>query len=250
MLPPCLTAAFGASHDEAVLSCLSDLLGAAPLPGTAARLAQLPFHEGGLGLRSAVSFAPSAFWGSWADVLPVLHSQVPDLAASVLRLLQAPGRRLPEAVMPSCCHPPQVAVPRRPSPGSFKMRSSPRRTRLLRHFCFRKLAPTAAVFSPARRAARSLPTLLRCSACFFVAALAPAFALYRPAAAGAIALSTFLVTIVQLAPEVPCAVAAALSSALLRGFAARPARASQPISCTRFECPCRPPGRQAHRSHC
>ena len=91
MLPPCLTAAFGASHDEAVLSCLSDLLGAAPLPDTAARLAQLPFHEGGLGLRSAVSLAPSAFWGYWADVLPVLHSQVPDLAAFVLRLLQAPG---------------------------------------------------------------------------------------------------------------------------------------------------------------
>ena len=61
MLPPCLTAAFGASHNEAVLSSLSDLLGAAPLPGTAARLAQLPFHEGGLGLRSAVSLAPSAF---------------------------------------------------------------------------------------------------------------------------------------------------------------------------------------------
>ena len=37
--------------------------------------------------------------------------------------------------------------------------------------------------------------------------------------------------IVQLAPgQVPCAVAAALSSALLRGFAARPAHASQPTT--------------------
>ena len=55
-------------------------------------------------------------------------------------------------------HPPRVAVPRR-------------RGRLW-HSCFHKRAPTAAVSSPACRAARSLPTFLRCSAFFCCGACA------------------------------------------------------------------------------
>ena len=101
---PCPAAAtsFAPSHDEAVRGCLSDLLGAPPLLDTsaaAARVAQLLFHVGGLGLRSAASLAPTAFWGSWADVLPLLHSHLPDLAAAVLRSLRAPGPAPPRS-----CH--------------------------------------------------------------------------------------------------------------------------------------------------
>ena len=176
-----------------------------------------------------------------------------------------PARCLPEAVMPSClrrpnlprrgllgprgrrsCSPEPVPhllltlwttlappsaggspPPPRPSPGSFKMRSSPRRTRL-QALLFSQTGPYS---SRVLTSVPSCPELAYSPALFRVLLLRRCACLcpLPPAAAGAIAFSTLLATIVQLAPgQVPCAVAAALSSALLRGFAARPAHASQP----------------------
>ena len=66
-----------------------DLLGSGPLPDHALRLAQLPFQQGGLNLRSAVALAPAAYWASWADTLPVLHRQLPRFAADVVARLGA-----------------------------------------------------------------------------------------------------------------------------------------------------------------
>ena len=53
------------------------------------QIAQLPFQQGGLNLRSAVALAPAAYWASWADTLPVLHRQLPRFAADVVARLGA-----------------------------------------------------------------------------------------------------------------------------------------------------------------
>ena len=82
-LPPVTLLAFAAA------ACLADLLGAGPLPDHALRLAQLPFQQGGLNLRSAVALAPAAYWASRADTLPVLHRQLPRFAADVVARLGA-----------------------------------------------------------------------------------------------------------------------------------------------------------------
>ena len=79
LLQPGLTAAFAVAHDAALLDCLSDLLQRGPLPALPARVAQLPLRLGGLGLRSAVTSAPAAYWASWADSLPVFQRQLPAL---------------------------------------------------------------------------------------------------------------------------------------------------------------------------
>ena len=61
----------------AIAACVVDLLGTGPLPDSALQIAQLPFQQGGLNLRSGVALAPAAYWASWADTLPVLHRQLP-----------------------------------------------------------------------------------------------------------------------------------------------------------------------------
>ena len=50
---------------------------------------QLPFREGGLGLRSAVRLAPAACWASWADCLSQVHARAPQL----LQELEGPPSR-------------------------------------------------------------------------------------------------------------------------------------------------------------
>ena len=50
MLPPPATAEFSTRHDEAVATCLTDLLQSGPLPVSALALAHLPLSEGGLGM--------------------------------------------------------------------------------------------------------------------------------------------------------------------------------------------------------
>ena len=58
-LPPVASLAFAESHDAAACETL------------ALQIAQLPFQQGGLNLRSGVALAPAAYWASWADTLPV-----------------------------------------------------------------------------------------------------------------------------------------------------------------------------------
>ena len=70
------------------------------LPGDArqqevATIASLPMQLGGLGIRSTSRMAPSAFWASWADALPMLQDRLPSISnqiADVLDGAQAPGQ--------------------------------------------------------------------------------------------------------------------------------------------------------------
>ena len=88
-LPPVASLAFAESHDAAIAACVVDLLGTGPLPDSALQIAQLPFQQGGLNLRSGVALAPAAYRASWADTLPVLHRQLPTLAGEILARLRA-----------------------------------------------------------------------------------------------------------------------------------------------------------------
>ena len=101
------------------------------------RRAQLPLRLGGCGLRSAHRSRLAAYWASWADTLPILHSRLPLVADRLLQLLngEAPPtttqhpRRLPGSPAPpeqrgDCPtlgiyhrRPPFLA--RRPDPGRF-----------------------------------------------------------------------------------------------------------------------------------
>ena len=53
------------------------------------RLAHLPVRFGGLGLRSAVDAAPSAYWASWADCLPAIRARAPLAADRLAQALQS-----------------------------------------------------------------------------------------------------------------------------------------------------------------
>ena len=83
-LPPEASLAFEESHDAAIAACVTDLLGAGPLPGSALKIAQLSFQQRGPNLCSGVALAPAAYWASWADTLPVLQCQLPRLADEIL----------------------------------------------------------------------------------------------------------------------------------------------------------------------
>ena len=60
------------------------------LPGNEAQVTEaktlttLPMRMGGLGFRSAKRMAPSAFWASWADALPMIADRLPQVAAHVV----------------------------------------------------------------------------------------------------------------------------------------------------------------------
>ena len=56
-----------------------------------ARAARLPLRFGGLGLRGAVADRHAAYWASWMDTLPVIHTRAPGIAARLLALLRDPS---------------------------------------------------------------------------------------------------------------------------------------------------------------
>ena len=59
-LPPHLAEEFAEGHDDNIWSCLQTLFGFTIQDGRVREVAQLPFREGGLGLRViAISCAPS-----------------------------------------------------------------------------------------------------------------------------------------------------------------------------------------------
>ena len=87
-----------AGHDVGMLQAMESLLEG--LPGdarqqeVATQIASLPMRMGGLGIRSASRMAPSAFWASWADALPMLQDRLSSISnqiADVLDGAQAPG---------------------------------------------------------------------------------------------------------------------------------------------------------------
>ncbi len=100
MLPPSQTAAFASDHDAAILRCLAALLAnnqEAPLAEPQVSRAHLSLFYGGMGLRSAARVRFAAYWGSWADSLPVLRSRLPGLSGQLLASLtaDAPPHRTP-----------------------------------------------------------------------------------------------------------------------------------------------------------
>ena len=52
---------FGESHDNQLRSCFADILAVLVPHGAHAKVVQLPFQDGGLGLRSALRLAPAAY---------------------------------------------------------------------------------------------------------------------------------------------------------------------------------------------
>ena len=92
-MPPSLSAAYCMAHDEGIWSTAKGLLGGVPdeCEEEAHALATLPMRMGGLGLRSAVRCAPSAFWASWADSIQMIHQRTPDVAIAVVRRLSDEG---------------------------------------------------------------------------------------------------------------------------------------------------------------
>lgn len=95
MLPPDETANFAQDHDTAVAACFTQLLDTGPIPATSLAIAHLPLHMGGLGLSSASVLATPAYWASWADTLPVLALQAPQLTRAFLLQLQQPSSTTP-----------------------------------------------------------------------------------------------------------------------------------------------------------
>ena len=85
-VPPTLAMPYARAHDQALWSCFCTILAATETEGDdlARQVATLPGAQGGLGLRSAERTAESAYWASWVDALPVLHSKAPDLAAAAV----------------------------------------------------------------------------------------------------------------------------------------------------------------------
>ena len=95
MCSPNVTTEFANNHDFAVAACLRRLLAVDDLPAQALATAHLPLSQGGLGLTCASILATPAFWSSWADSLPVLHTQLPQYAAQILEHLQHPSAAIP-----------------------------------------------------------------------------------------------------------------------------------------------------------
>ena len=60
-LPPSEVSQFCQDHDNRLRECLSKIIAVEVPDGVASEVVQLPFWEGGLGLRSAARFAPAAY---------------------------------------------------------------------------------------------------------------------------------------------------------------------------------------------
>ena len=71
---PSVTDLFARQHDAHIWQCVVALLGHDP-PNPVWEVGSLPFHMGGLRLRSAVRTAPAAHWGSWADCLHTISER-------------------------------------------------------------------------------------------------------------------------------------------------------------------------------
>ena len=95
MLPPNITAQFSQDHDAAVAACLSELLDAGAIPATSLAIAHFAVEPRGLGLTSAGVTATPVHGVSWADILPVLHNQMPQHAETLLHQLQHPTEAPP-----------------------------------------------------------------------------------------------------------------------------------------------------------
>ena len=92
-LPPSEASEFGQHHDNHLRACLADIIAMAVPDGVTTEVVQLPFREGGLGLRSAVRLAPAAYWASWADCLSQVRARAPQVCTQLLQELEGPPSR-------------------------------------------------------------------------------------------------------------------------------------------------------------
>ena len=90
-MPRGSSASYCQTHDEGIWATAKVLLDKLPADETTEteshQLATLPMWMGGLGLRSVVRCAPSAYWASWADALHMISERTPEVASEVVRRL-------------------------------------------------------------------------------------------------------------------------------------------------------------------
>ena len=92
MVAPDLAAEYAQSHDQAMWECLCAIAAVDPeAAGEWRKLAQLPFHHGGLGLRSATRIGVAAHWASWADSIAMIRERHPEVAQAIVRALDEEG---------------------------------------------------------------------------------------------------------------------------------------------------------------
>ena len=84
---------FARRHDEGLWRCLCRLLDIPhdSVPQRIKDSCTLSQVLGGLGLRSATRTRETAFWGSWADAVHMIHERHPDVAAHMVAGLLHPG---------------------------------------------------------------------------------------------------------------------------------------------------------------
>ena len=100
--------------------------------GVTTEVVQLPFQEGGLGLRSAVRLAPAACWASWADCLSQVRARAPQVCTQLLQELEGPPSQAQWKLktLPLCS---QSKAWRCPSGPNFRtLTSAPRSPSVLR----------------------------------------------------------------------------------------------------------------------
>ena len=96
ILPPSISHPYAEAHDQAIFDTLKGLLsseGQALFESAddelrVRRVATLPGHLGGLGLRSAVRVAPAAHFAAWADALEIIFSRCPSVGQKILQSLE------------------------------------------------------------------------------------------------------------------------------------------------------------------
>ncbi len=93
VVAPELSEEFARAHDDGIWECFSEILGVHPedVAQVWRGIAQLPFHSGGLGLRSADRLRAAAHWASWADSLPMIQARHPDIAVQIRDALASGG---------------------------------------------------------------------------------------------------------------------------------------------------------------
>ena len=93
VVPPSLCADYAKAHDDALWACLCRILGVHEEEATSQwrALAQLPLHDGGLGLRSSERLSTAACWASWADSLAMIRERHPEIARRIVDALAVEG---------------------------------------------------------------------------------------------------------------------------------------------------------------
>ena len=91
--PRLSTKEYAEGHDANMFRCLLRILEVAddtiqPLWKT---ISTLPFHAGGMGLRSMKRIRSAAYWASWADCFKMIQDRNPHVASVAVNVLERNG---------------------------------------------------------------------------------------------------------------------------------------------------------------